>query len=170
MSNEQYIIRKKELATLLLMANIVSKLGSELTKKVNQFRKKLRKHINHIEKNEKELYTEAHALATRAWGEANDKREENLANLSVASTLDCLNLLVEEVKWINKKVYTQKQFIEIYASIVEDKAVALTYEVENASKLFINDIAEALGYDKPTENKLKRLIWNLKQNKILEQK
>jgi len=45
--------RKRELATLILIANVTQKLGTNLTKTVNNFRRSLRKTLNKIEKHEK---------------------------------------------------------------------------------------------------------------------
>ena len=163
--NEQYRIRRRELATLLIIANITGKLGVELTRVVNQFRRRLRGAINKIERDENALYLEAKALATRAWGEATDNRKENIPDLSVVMTLGNLNVFVEDTKWIAKKVYTQKNFIQVCASITDDRDTEITVAVEKASNQFINTIAESLGYDLPTNTKLKRMILIMRQNK-----
>ncbi len=159
--------RVKEIATLMLIANITFKLGNELTRTVNDFRRSLRKYLNKLQKHEKKLYEEAQALASTAWDTAYHSREENLPNLSVASSLDSLNLLVEDVKWI-KKVYTQKQFIVVYLSIIQDKTEPLTVDVEQASKEFTDILAKSLGFERPNQLKLKRLIYTIKQNNIIK--
>ncbi len=161
--------RIKEIAVIMLIANITFKLGNNLTKNVNDFRRKLRKYLNKLQKHEKRLYEQCITESSFAWNEAYNSRSENLPNLSVASTLDSLNLLIEDVKWI-KKIYTQKQFMLVYASIINDKDGPLTAEVEQASKVFTDDLAKALGFKKPNQLKLKRMIYTLKQNKIIEGK
>jgi len=159
--------RTKSIATLMLIANITFKLGNELTHTVNSFRRSLRKYLNKLQKHEKKLYKESQDLASKAWETAYNSREENLPNLSVASTLDSLNLLIEDVKFV-KKIYTQKQFIQVYSSIVQDKGEPVALDVEKASKEFTEVLAASLGFEK--KNNLKRLIYTLKQNRIAEGK
>jgi len=159
--------RVREIATLMLIANITFKLGNELTRNVNDFRRSLRKYLNKLQKHEKKLYDQCVVESSRAWDEAYNSREKNLPNLSVASTIDSLNLLIEDVKWV-KKVYTQKQFMLVYASIIGDKGDPLTVEIEQASKLFTNSLAKALGFKQPNQAKLKRLIYTIKQNAIIK--
>ena len=167
MSNKQYEERKRSLATLMLIANITVKLGTELTRNVNQFRRKLRNNINAIERNENSLYKEAYALADRAWDKGFNQRQEQVNNLSVVMTLIHLNMLIQDTKWISKKVYTQRQFELVCQNITDDRDTEITLETEKASKEFINTIAEALGFDLPSNDKLKRMILIMKQNKEL---
>ena len=155
--------RTRELAVVMLMANILLKLGHNLTSNVNSFRRKLRKVLNHIEKHEKKLYQESLTLASNSWESVN---KEDHTNMSVASTLSSLYLLIEDVTWIKKKVCTPKQFILIYNSIVQDKPVALTAEIEANSKRFTDELSDALGFEKKRD--LKRMIHIMRENKIIK--
>ena len=154
--------RERELATLMLMANILYRLGDTLTKSVNKFRRDIRKALNKIAKHEKKLYQSSLDLAVSSWEEVN---KDEHSNMSVAHTLDSLYLLIEDVKWV-RKIFTPKQFMLVYASIVQDKPVPLTAEIEQNSKKFTDELSEALGFKK--KNDLKRLIYTLKQNAIID--
>ncbi len=155
--------RERELATLMLMANILYKLGDNLTVSVNKFRRSIRKQLNKIQKHEKKLYQSSLELATKAW----EVSKKGHTDMSVASTLDSLYLMVEDVKWI-RKIFTAKQFQLVYASIMQDKPVPITAEIEASSKKFTDELSEVLGYEKKKD--LKRLIYTLRENKILENK
>jgi len=155
--------RKSEIATIMLMANITSKLGTNLTKNVNDFRRKLRKYLNKLEKHEKSIYAESFELASKAWAAANKPEHDNM---SVASTLDSLYLLIDEVSWIKKKLFTSKQFTIVYSSIVHDRCEPLSLEVEQNSKAFIDDLVPLLGFEKRIG--LKRLIYTIRQNSIIK--
>lgn len=159
--------RKKEIAVIILMTNITFKLGNDLTKRVNEFRRSLRKYLNRLIKHEKSLYDECLVMAEIAWDEAYNNRDMN-NDLSIASTLNSLNLLVEDVKWIKTKIYTQKQFVIVYASITQDKPAPLTVEIEQASLKFTNKLAKSLEFEQPNQLRLKRMIHTLKQNNIID--
>ena len=165
--NEQYRQRQREVAVAMLMAQITIKLGTDLTKNVNQFRRKLRHFINTTQRNEESLYKESLALADRAWNKAFSERSEGKNDLSVASTLSSLYLLVDDCTWFRKKITTPKQFETVYLSIANDRDEPLTHDIEIASDEFINTISEALGFDLPTNTKLKRMILIMRQNKEL---
>ena len=150
--------KTKELAVVMLMANILVKLGINLTRNVSTFRRKLRKVLDHMDKHEHELYKKSLALASNSWESVN---KEDHTDMSVASTLSSLYLLVEDVTWVKKKVCTPKQFILIYNSIVQDKPVDLTSEIEANSKRFTDELSEALGFKK--KDKLKLMIQKIKE-------
>ena len=148
--------KERELATLMIMTNILFKLGNSLTKTVNSFRRKLRKMLNHMQKHDVELYRSSLKLATATWESVN---KNNHTDMSVASTLDSLNLLIEDCIWV-KKIYTQKQFQLVYASIVQDKPVSLTAQIEANSKKFTDELGTELGFKK--KKNLKLLIKKIK--------
>jgi len=159
--------RIREISTIMLIANITHQLGNKLPRTVNAFRRSFRKYLNKLEKNERAIYNKSLQLATKAWDESyNDREKTN--DLSVASTLDSLNLLIEDVKWVRAKVYTQKQFIAVYASIINDRDVFISAELEASSKEFTDTMAKALGFKE--KNNLKLLLYTLKQNRIIEGK
>ena len=155
--------REKQIAVIILMANITGKLGNSLTKSVNDFRRKIRKFLNRLYKHERKLYDKSLELATNSWNLAS---KNECSDMSVASTLDSLYLLIEDVPFVKKKLFTSRQFIVVYASIVGDKDEELTQEVEQASKEFTESLASALGYEKKKD--LKRLIYTIRQNSIIK--
>jgi len=147
--------RIRSLATLMLMANILYKLGDNLTVSVNKFRRSIRKQLNKIQKHEKKLYQSSLELATKAW----EVSKKGHADMSVASTLDSLYLMIEDVKWI-RKIFTPKQFQLVYSSIMQDKPVPITAEIEASSKKFTDELGAALGFKK--KKNLKLLIKKIK--------
>jgi hypothetical protein len=149
--------RQKEIVILMLMAIMVYELDKP-TKPVSDLRKRLRKFINHLAKHEKSIYDECMNKANEVWAKVTLEYKDNPdVKLLVSTTLVALYAFIDEVKWIKKKVFTERVFNLAYQSLIHN-AIHQEMGDEQETYHLVERLAHHLGMIKDRQLKLKAIL------------
>ena len=154
--------RHKQIAVIMIIATLTADIDvTTASKKVLNFRRKLRKYLEHLVKHENKLYVQSHVLSQTAWDEANTvlNKLDIADDLSTADSLMALNTLISHVKE-TRKAYSQTTFSEVYASL---KETTKEKHEEEPTLLMIKEVAKSLSIESEISNRFGSLIKKLKE-------
>ena len=132
---------------LMLQATVLSLISHEESNKtINNFRRQIRKGLNHIYKHEKSFYETQANDANDTWNLAKADIDDPHYEITVSDMLHALNLLIENEKY-TKRFYSQKSFARLYNSLTTRVEISDEQYIETAksSNYLVDMFAKSLG-------------------------